>query len=330
MFNQIMSKFNDILERLLPDIAKKDTTNSCLTRQELQDKIVSHFESRLAEESTTDDVLFPTNFIVFLSKTDYEMRKETFPFAVKQLVNKDFKSLIDKALKNDPDYQPHSQYWQFQFLVFPEDGYIENQGERKFGLESKEVLIQSTIFPPKDSDRSSPYGEEVEHVVTTIHTKDSLSMSNLAINLDALKGVDILAADKFRVPYGKHLTDVPKSGRLAALPSNNAKCTLKIISGGKFTSGDTIFYMTTDNLYISGPGSDVMSGGIPIAHIDDKSVSARQVTIKKEGTQYNLYARGDVVVEEIIVDPTGTSPIVLASGNQILLNGEIAIDFNIK
>lgn len=326
----LFSAFNDILGRLLPDPSNKGTTSSCITRQELQDRIVSHFESRLAEESTTDDVLFPTNFIIFLSRADYEMRRETFAITVKQLVNKVLKRSIDKALKNDPDYQPHSQYWQFQFLVFPEDGFIENRGEKKYGLEPKEVLIQSTIFPPKDPDKESPVGDEAEHVVTTIHTKDSLSMSNLAINFDALKGVNILAADKFRVPYGKHLSDVPMSEKEAAKPSNNAKCTLKIISGGKFTSGGSTFYMTTDNLYISGPGSDAMSGGIPIAHIDDKSVTDRQVTIKKEGTKYNLYARGDVVVEEIIVKPDGVSPIVLASGNQILINGVIAIDFNIK
>jgi hypothetical protein len=322
--------FNNILERILPDRNINGETNSYLTRQELQDKIVSHFEARMAEESTTDDVLFPTNFTIFLSKTDYEKRKETFAITVKQLVNKVLKRSIDKALRNDPDYQPHSEYWQFQFLVFPEDGFIENQGVKKYGLSPKEVLIQSTIFPPKESGRSSIVREEVDHVVTTIHTKDSLTISNLAINLDAIKGVDILAADKFRVPYGRHLTDVPKNEDEAASPITNAKCILKIISGGKFSSGNSIYYMTTDNLFISGPGTDSMSGGIPIAHIDDKNVSERLVTIKKEATQYKLYARGDVVVEETIVKPDGITPVLLESGNQILINGDIAITFNIK
>lgn len=319
-----------IIDRLLPDRSAKGIVNSCLTRQELQDRIVSHFESRLAEESTTDDVLFPTNFIVFLSKADYEMRKETFAITVKQLVNKALKRSIDKALRNDPDYQPHSEFWQFQFMVFPEDGFIENRGEKKYGLEPKEVLIQSTIYPPKESNNYSSFSDSAEHIVTTIHTKDSLTMSNLAINFEALKGVDILAADKFRVPYGKHLTEVPKNEGEAASPVNNAKCVLKIISGGTFLSGSTTYYMTSDNLYISGPGTDSMSGGIPIAHIDDQNVFERHVIIKKEGLRYQLYARGDVVVEETIVEPDGVSPIVLENGNQILINGEIAIDFKIK
>ena len=322
-----MSFFN--IERLLPDRPGKGSAGNCLTRQELQDRIVSHFESRLAEESTTDDVLFPTNFMIFLSKADYEMRKETFAITVKQLVNKTLKRIIDRATIGVPDFQPHSEYWQFQFLVFPEDGFVENRGEKKYGLEPKEVLIQSTIFPPKDSDKRTT-ADDVEHVVTTIHTKDSLSMNELAINFEALKGVEILAADKFRVPYGKHLTEVPKSEKEAASPINNAKCTLKIISGGHFTSGEHTYYMTSDNLIISGPTGDSLIGGVPVAHIDDKSVSARQVTIKKEGSQYKLYARGDVVVEETIVKPDGVSPVVLENGNQILINGEIAIDFKIK
>lgn len=324
---KITSLFN--IDRLLPDRPGKGAAGNCLTRQELQDKIVNHFESRLAEESTTDDVLFPTNFMIFLSKKDYEMRRETFAITVKHLVNKTFKRIIDRAIIGVPDFQPHSEYWQFQFLVFPEDGFVENRGEKKYGLEPKDVLIQSTIFPPKDSGKRAA-DEEAEHVVTTIHTKDSLSISNLAINFDALKGVEVLAADKFRVPYGKHLIEAPKSEKDASAPVNNAKCTLKIISGSSFTSGSSTYYMTSDNLIISGPTGDSMIGGVPVAHIDDKSVSARQVTIKKEGSQYKLYARGDVVVEETIVEPDGVSPVVLENGNQILINGEIAIDFKIK
>lgn len=323
-----MSLFN--LDRILPDRSNKELSGFCLTRQELQDKIVCHFESRMAEESTMDDVLFPTNFMIFLSKPDYEKRKETFPITVKQLVNKVLKRLIDKALKNDPEYQPHAEYWQFQFLVFPEDGFIENDGEKKYGLEPKEVLIQSTIFPPKDPDNSSLLNDEVEHVVTTIHTKDSLSMSNLAINYEALKGVDILAADKFRIPYGKHLTNNPVNEKETNSLTTNAKCILKIISGSKFTTGSSTYLMTTDNLIISGPGNDSMIGGVPVAHIDDKSVASRQVTIKKEKNQYMLYARGDVVVEETIVKPDGNTAIILDNRNQILINGEIAIEFNIK
>lgn len=323
-----MSFFN--IERLLPDRPGKGAVGNYLTRQELHDRIVAHFESRLAEESTTDDVLFPTNFMIFLSKQDYEMRRETFAITVKQLVNKTFKRIVDKAVSGVPDFQPHSEYWQFQFLVFPEDGFVDDRGgERKFGLAPKEVLIQSTIFPPKDPDKNN-VNDAAEHVVTTIHTKDSLSMNSLAINFDALNGVEILSADKFRVPYGKHLSEAPKSAKEAAAPINNAKCTLKIISGGRFTDGNPTYYMTSDNLYISGPAGDSLIGGIPVAHIDDNSVSARQVTIKKEGSHYELFARGDVVVEETIVNPDGSTPIILGSGNQILINGEIAIEFRIK
>ena len=249
----------------------------------------------------------------------------------RELVNKVLKRAIDRALikKNISDYKHPSEYWQFQFLIFPEDGYIENQGEKKFGLESKEVMIQSTIYPPKDSDNRNVL-QEAEHFVTTIHTKDSLSMSNLAVNYEALVGVDILAADKFRVPYGKHLSDLPKNEREVASSASNAKCTLKIISGGHFTTGHSSFYMTTDNLIISGPGDDAMIGGIPIAHIEDATVNSRHVTIKTEGTQYIFYARGEVIVEEKLVKPDGVSSIVLDSGNQILINGEIAINFIIN
>lgn len=324
-----MSFFN--IDRLLPDHSHKRLANHSLSKQELQDQILSHFEFRLAEESTMDGILFPTNFIVFLSRTDYDQRKETFASTVRQLVNKAFKRVLDKALKQDPDYVPHSEYWQFQFLVFPEDGFIEDRGEKKYGLEPKKILIQSTIYPVKEA-REKAFGEEGSsgRIVTTLHFKDSLSINNLAINYESLKGVEALAADKFRVPFGRKLTSNPLCEKDILEPSNRAKCILRILSSGVFESGSTVYYMTSDNLYISGPGDDTMIGGIPVAHIDNKEVASRHVLIKKDGLQYRLFARGEVVVEETIVEPDGDTPFLLKSGNQILINGDIAIEFTVK
>lgn len=317
------------LDKLLPD-RPNISSSTCLTRQELQDKIVSHFVTRMEQESTTDGVLFPTNFIIYLSKVDYEMRKQSFAVSVQELVNKSLKRKIDRAIQDIPDFIPYSSFWQFQFLVFPEDGFIEEQGQKKYGLEPKEVLIQSTLCPPGDGG-PSVVNDATDHMVTTIHTKDSLSMSNLAINYEAVKNVDILASDKFRVPYGRHLASVPQNENGAMKPSaNDAKCILKIISGAKFSTGSSTFYMTSDNLIIEGPGKDSMRGGIPVAHIEDKGVGERQVTIKRDGEHYRLFAHGDVIVEETFVEPDGKSSVVLEAGNQILINGEIAIEFKIK
>lgn len=324
-----MPLFN--LDRLVPERVNKGQSGHCITKQELQDQIVSHFRYRLAEESTTDGILFPTNFLVFLSKADYDVRKETFASTVKQLVNKAFQRVLDKALKKDPDYEPHSEFWQFQFLVFPEDGFIEDRGQKKYGLEPGKVLIQSTIYPTKEIGEDPTYEEEnVGRVVTTIHTKDSLSVNNLAINYESLKGVTALSADKFRVPFGKKLTSDPMSQQEASLPENNAKCVLEIQSGGTFVSGKPKYFMTSDNLYISGKDGEPMIGGIPVAHLTHKDVVPRHVLIKKDSDGYKLFARGDVVVDENIVPPDGATPFPLGNGSQILVNGDIAIEFTIK
>ena len=324
-----MPLFN--IERLLPERKQKSIAKSCLSKQELQDQIVSHFEFRLSEESTTDGILFPTNFMIYLSRADYEIRKETFASTVRQLVNKAFKRVLDKALQKDPGYEPHSEYWQFQFLVFPEDGFIEDRGEKKYGLEPKKVLIQSTIYPTKERWETDAEEETAAgHVVTTVHTKDSLSIDHLAINYESLKGMEALAADKFRVPFGKKLSSDPLSEKESFKPANRAKCILKILSNEVFSSGTTTYFMTSDNLYISGPGEDSMIGGIPVAHINDKEVSPRHILIKKEGVQYRLYARGEVIVDEKTVKPDGVTPMLLENGCQILINGDIAIKFTVK
>lgn len=319
-----------LLDRIIPDKQNAEEGGRILTKQQFQDQIVRHFTFRLKEESTTEGVLFPTSFMVFLSPEDYNVRKETFASTVQQLVNKSFRRILDTALKADPDYTPHSEYWQFQFLVFPDNGFLVDRGQKYTGLEPGKVLIQSTIYPLKDfSERGSMNDDGAPRVVTTIHTKDSLSMNDLAINFDSLKGVEALAADKFRVPYGKKLTEEPKSLKEMASPENSAKCSLHIISGSTFSTGRTTFHMTTDNLYISGPSGEDNIGGIPVAHLNDKSVVARHVLIKKQGDSYNLFARGEVLVEEVEVKPDGNAAIPLADGNQILINGEIAIEFKI-
>lgn len=326
-----MSSFwKSLHKRTIGDSVRQDG-DAFLTKQELQDKITEEFRQRLEEESTTEGILFPTSFMVFLSDSDYETRKETFASSVKQLVNKTFTRIIDNAIKRDPEYIPHSTYWQFQFLRFPENGFVKDRNQLKTKLEPKEVLILSKIYPIKDFDENaSMVGKDGELVVTTLHTKDSLSLRDLAINLESLRGVEALSADKFRVPYGKELKEDPKSLGQVSDPVGSAKCVLRIVSGESFVGGGSSFYMTGDYLYIGGVNSDDTIGGIPVARIKSEDVANTHARIRREGADYYLTAKGDVHVDEQLIRPDGQERVQLFSDSQILINGEIAISFTIK
>lgn len=305
------------------------STSAFLTRKELHEKIHEHFIQRMEEESTEEGLLFPTDFVIYLSPEDYQRREETFPYSVKEIVNRFNKIIKEKKSSKYHDYIAHAEFWQFQFASFPEDGFMNYEGCEYTSLAPKDVLILSKIHPAKELNEIGDVSGGNERVVTTLHAKNSLNVVKFAINKNALKEVDMRSKDKFRVNFKnfEQIKDEPKSA------ASSVRAVLKMMDGPGFMLSGGLSNkcpLTSDMIRIAGRSSTDTMGGIPVVRIDAEDVLNPHMTLKYDeglGT-YLVAAYGDVLIEESRVSPDGRHWKQLRDGDQILLNG-YALSFNI-
>ena len=314
---------------------KNDTqsTTGILTRQGLLNAIKCHFDQRLREETTDEGLLFATSFYIYLNEDDYRAREQSLAYTVKEAVNK-FNREITERQKKYIDYRPHAQYWQFQFVPFADGSMMEGMEQSVGNISRGEVMILSTIHPQLPNGARGAGSNE--RIVATVHTKDSMTMSNLAINPSAMSGINILAKDRFQVPFDgfKQLEHDPLNDEKASEGSGRSRATIKImpiyflIDGVRHSS----IHMMSDMLQISGRGgmSDTR-GGIAVARVDSDTVMDRQVLLRYRPELRKLYlvAQGDVMLNERPVAPGEENEVFPQS--RILINGEIQLTvFDIK
>lgn len=304
-----------------------DIMSVTLTRQELLDSLFAHFKKRLAEETTDEGMLFATSFYVYLNEDDYQAREQSFPYTVREAVNK-FNKVIRSMLRDYPSYKPHAQFWQFQFIPFAQGNLVEGMKQSVAELAPKEVFILSSIHPVLRVGETPVAGDD-ERVVATVHSKDSMAQASLAINRSALSGVDIQAKDRFNVDFnafkqidGEVLNEVQANN-----PKNVARARLKIAESYFLVDGErhSSIYMTTDYLQISGRGGRDTSGGMMVARIDSDEVMNRQLILHYDTNAKRILMTtlGDVKLNDVTVAPG--SEVEVAEHSDILINGAIQL-----
>ena len=323
---RLTKKIFDVL--LGNDKPNSQSATGILTRQELLNAIKSHFDDRLKEETTDEGLLFATSFYIYLNEDDYRAREQTFAYTVKEAVNK-FNREVTERQRKYSGYRPHAQYWQFQFVPFAAGSMVEGMEESVGDIPRGEVMILSTIHPqlPDGGARGAGSGERV---VATVHTKDSMTMSNLAINPSAMAGINILAKDRFQIPFDgfRQLEHDPLNDEKASGSSGQSRATIKIMPTYFLIDGvrHSTIHMMSDMLQISGRGgmSDTR-GGIAVARVDSDTVMDRQVllTYRPELRKLYLVAQGDVMLNECPVNPGEENEVFPQS--RILINGEIQL-----
>ena len=304
-----------------------------LSRTELIDRIYKEFVQRQKLNTTKYGLLFPTNFMVYLSKSDYDLWNETFPYTVKEVVNR-FNEVIRKLTRRKyKDYVPHAQFWQFQFSAFPEGGVIFHDGASERGLEPGEVLIMTKIHPDMDLDEVNSMLDGEDRVVTTLHMKNSQTVSQLAINKAALRQVDIRSKDRFRVKFAKFgkMQEVPVNEEDSSPASHSAAARLVVLDGAKFLSASgkdaTTYLMSSKIIYIAGKASSETYGGYPVARLDTDAIGTPHLQLRYlQGDEFQVAAWGKTVAAEKPVEPDGQHWQTLRFDEQLLLNGEIAIE----
>lgn len=306
---------------------EKGKARQTLTRQGLLNAMKSHFDESMREETTDEGLLFATSFYIYLNEDDYKAREQSFAYTVREAVNK-FNREIAECRKRYVDYRPHAQYWQFQFVPYSAGSIVSGMQQTVNDIPPGQVVILSSIHPlVSQGARGASSGERI---VATVHTKDSMTMSDMAINARALLGIDIRAKDRFQVPFNdfRPLGHDPLNEEDNRRDPGQPRATIKIEPSYFLIDGvrHSTIHMMGDYLQISGRGglSDT-SGGIAVARVDSDTVMDRQVLLhyRPELKKLFVIAQGHVTLNECRATPG--EELEVYNHSRILINGEIQL-----
>jgi len=324
---QIYQKFKEVI------IGENSNDRSLpyLTAQELLDEIFSIFQERMQEETTSEYLLFPTCFYIYLHQLDYDKRREAFGHTVKGVVNM-FNRHIRKKMLTYPDYKPHATYWRLQFLPHREGMFTEDNG-KEITAKQKEPFIISTIYSTNFSEGN--FGEE--NFVATKRDLSSLKKEHYNVNRDALLGID-QEGGRFTVKFDSSFANITNeiySDNNSQSFEKRANAILTIL-GGTFLGveeGKNKYFMTSNELHISGKNDDRTN--MSILKIDNGRILNSHVQIKYFAVEdiFRLAAFGPVKCYEKTVPLSNGDNILwvnLYNNSNIFINEEISINFKIN
>lgn len=329
----IKKLFNKIISALLPNESSEvhptlDSNKGVVApRQRVLNKLKEQFLTEMANETTTESLLYHTSFTVYIRETEYDRLSPSFAQTVRDAINIFIRELR-KVVKNYPDYQNHSKYWEMQLVAIPEDSEID--GISAEILAESPIIIRSKLFA--DNQYDSRIQDDV-HCVTTIHTKDSSKELPNAFNLASLKGLTELAKDKYRVEFNLKdtISDTPKSEADKTSKKSNVVATLHIVDGD-FVLGDRkyrVYNMTSDKLLVSGKNGSASNITDEI-HINDESVlnPTLEIIRDKRTGLFSLKVWGEVKLGGKRISSGEVVP--LPPNSSIMINGDYQIDFKTR
>lgn len=314
---------NKIVSALLPDEEQEEVNGP---RQRVLDKLKLQFRTEMANETTTESLLYHTSFTVYIREAEYDRLSPSFAFTVRDAVNVFIRELR-KKVKKYPNYKYHSKYWVMQLVAISEGSEIE--GISAEILAQNPIIISSKLFA--DNGYDSRIQDDV-HCVTTIHTEDSSEQLPDAINLSSLDGLTALDKDKYRVEFNLKDTvnDPPQNEADKTGKKLNIVATLQI-ADGDFILGDRkykAYNMTGDKLLVSGKNGSASSITNEI-HINDESVLNPTLEIIRDKiTGRSLKVWGKVKLLDKTISPGDTVP--LRPKSRIMINDRYRIDFTTK
>ena len=336
--------FNKVVSALLPNESQEEQTSFyykkgiVAPRQRVLNKLKEHFLSEMANETTTESLLYHTSFKVYIKETEYDRLSPSFAQTVRDAINI-FVMELRKEVKKYPDYQNHSRYWEMQLVSIPKDAVID-------GI-SAELVAESTIIIRSKLFADNPYDPRMQQsggrFVTTIHTKDSSKQLSNAINLEALTGLTELAKDKYRVEFRldevkealKSEADKPLNSRSANDKPNSKNkivATLHIVDG-EFISGGFTYHaykMTGDKLLVSGKNGEASTSGTPELHINDDSLLTPTLEIVRDAKTglFSMKVWGDVKMGGKRIESGAV--VRLPHNSSIMINDDYQIDFTTR
>ena len=322
--------FKKIIEKIF--IGKESvqplSNDGLITRQQLLDEVYNHFLMRFEEETTTEGMLFPTSYCIYLHENDYHRQEQAFNFTAREAVNKISRFLKEKQ-GSYSDYVPHSTYWLFQFSKFSEGSLLENQSNVINSVDVGEPVIISTIYA---TDFTNGNVLNDSNIRATIYKKDSNTLQNLNFNYAAFLGMEMDAKDRIRFDFSKNFGKVTERSIMSSGVLAMLKCGVNFI-GENGVEGN-VYDMINEFIEISGKNDKRSSRNI--ARLNDELIHDSHVQVKylPVDNRFKLAAFYDGVVlneRNIPVSSGGDINWVnLPNNSSIFLDGRVQINFTIK
>lgn len=307
-----------------PARPKADTApQGVLLRQGLLDALFQQFAEGLRLETTTESLAFPTSYTVYLRQEDYDRLADSFQLTCKDAV-KLYLREIEKHLKKYPDFAPLSRYWTFQLVAMPEGILIDGVSQQE--MEDSPVIIRSSILSRDDYDDGGAQSQG--RVVTTFRSVSSVRALPKGLNLAALRGVDQLEKDKFRIKFDPDnqlglSISVSPIGQPANDTSAKPVAVISAVEGSFIADGQRFasYRMTQSALQISGRNAP-MQRGVATLTVDSEMVLAPHCIIQRDPASETFYitAHADIRLNERSI-ARGTRKLLPFNSRIILCNG---------
>lgn len=303
-----------------------------LSRKLLVEKVFAAFKHQLEEETTDFQLLFPASFTIYLSASDFDMRKSGFPFTVKELVNRFNREIRRRMRSGHADYVAHSQFWFFKFNCFPEGGLVIVDGKTVESLPEGQVLIQCQLLPDQDF-KIPPKDPSGRRVVSTVVDSGPVVPAT-AINMQAVKGVTAKPGYTYVVEFAnfedltsEEFTESAPSPRKKERPASYGR--LEVLDGPLFLVDGrevTEFEITVPDLYLSGMNDTSVIGGIPVLRLlSDEVVSTHVQLHAVSPGVFQVRANGPVWACGVHLDATSKGSAEVRAGNQLILGDGISV-----
>ncbi|GAB6120568.1 hypothetical protein [Dysgonomonas termitidis] len=325
----MLQKLKEKIEKIASGFIPKDDATGVnkpgeLSRQQLVNQILEHFQLSFAEETTDESMLYPTSFNIVLHPDDYAKRQQGFAQTSKDSASK-FHKFLKGKLAQYADHIPHATYWSFQFSSCGAGDNVE-AGNGSFSVvEAGEAIIMSSLYSIDFSAANMASGTNIK---TTRKPQGSLTTESYNMNKDALLGMDILNKDKFRINFDKEFGAAKEPVSITGSDMEaNAYAVLKFKEGSVSKS----YFMIDQQIEISGKKDT--RGGTKFLKLDSDDMINSHVIIKFEKNVFQIAAFGNTKLNSRTLKLSQGADITwydLAKSSSILINDHIIIDFKAK
>ena len=342
--------------------SNQEPSTSTISAQELIDQSLDHFKMRLLRSSTDMYLLFPTSFVVYLNPVDFQERNQEFSDLAGGIKKKCL-IYVNELIHTHPewsDYQPHSKWWQIQFVEFKQDCIMATDSDKGFEVEMGHVMIVSDIYPRDYSSISSDSADKPSgggRVVTTLHNaKGTTTPQDLAINWQRFKDITATGQNSYRLEFlssdieGRVVVreqrerelgrerekvkekDVPRKENPVNPASGSAKleiCESYFLVDNKKTDN---YVIGTGEVQITGPTANMSKDNVDVLRIDDDSIMNPHLNIRydTDNQRFIISAVGDVKLNQRDLERNTGRWYDLPNNSTIMLNGDIQINFTVN
>ncbi len=323
-------KIGNLIKKTLDRFAPEEkpqtvSSNEKLTNKLLLTELTEHFEAMLEEESVGERMLYPMNFNILMDPSDYEARKQSLPYILPEVV-KAFYGIINKNKSEYPNYMPPAKNWTFKFSPCPV-GTLSIDGTGTMTVRPGHITTIATLLSFDLNSEQNTYTDSNTRV--SMKLDDSNVMSNMNVNWNALKSLDMLGEGSFTYAFDMSLS---RDTRQIESTSNVAE--LNGLAELSYTrSSRNYHFIMKDNLiHIS--GKDDKRTGRSIFKLESEDIlnSHVQIRYNQADQKFQLAAFGPTRLNSRELELSNGGSVKwynLANNSSILIN-DIGVKFKVK